>query len=340
MWSRFEGKARTREETLARINELRWTDWKPQGITLHNTAAPNLKQWAETGPAHDARIRNLQSYYENDLGWHSGPHFFVSRNWINWFSNPLAPGVHSRCWNATRFGIEMVGDFAVEEFNSGDGELVRDNAVFLMAALNNKFGFKADDLTFHKECNRDNHDCPGRKVIKADVILLVKQQMAALARPTATPAPVPTASVPKVLFRAEGKMSTFGGPKDTGMSPDEGLALFNDADEMARHLGASYVLSIEHAGAPGLGRRLNPTKFYVACRWPYDTTSKAFLRDAVAWVENPKTGKKLDARPVDWGPNERTSRVADLSPGLAQALELRTDDVCIVTVHEGELATA
>ena len=180
MWNNFEGLARTRQQTLERINALQWTDWRPQGITLHNTAAPTLEQWAETGPRHDARIRNLQSYYENDKGWHAGPHWFVSRNWINWFSDPLRPGVHSRCFNATRFGIEMVGDYDQEEFNSGDGALVRDNAVFLIAALNLKFDFDPDDLKFHVECKKDNHDCPGKKVVKAEVISRVRAMMAAL----------------------------------------------------------------------------------------------------------------------------------------------------------------
>jgi hypothetical protein len=177
MWNNFEGLARTREQTLERINTLQWTDWRPQGITLHNTAAPTLEQWAETGPRHDARIRNLQSYYENDKGWHAGPHWFVSRNWINWFSDPLRPGVHSRCFNATRFGIEMVGDYDQEEFNSGDGALVRDNAIFLIAALNLKFGFDPNDLKFHVECKKDNHDCPGKKVVKAEVISRVRAMM-------------------------------------------------------------------------------------------------------------------------------------------------------------------
>jgi hypothetical protein len=36
--------------------------------------------------------------------------------------------------------------------------------------------------------------------------------------------------VEEILFRVEGKMSTFGGPRDTGMSADEGLALFTPAD--------------------------------------------------------------------------------------------------------------
>jgi hypothetical protein len=180
VWKDFDGVARTRTETLERINSLKWTDWQPRGITLHNTAAPTLGQWAESGPAHDARIRNLQYFYEDEKGWHAGPHWFVSRNFINWFSNPLLPGVHSRCFNRTHFGIEMVGDYDSEDFNSGDGALVRDNAVFLIAALNLKFGFNPDDLTFHVECNRDNHACPGRKVVKADVIARVRTAMDAI----------------------------------------------------------------------------------------------------------------------------------------------------------------
>lgn len=340
MWKNFEGKARTREESAAYLATLRWIDWKPEGITLHNTAAPSLKQWAESGAAHDARIRNLQNYYEKQLGWHAGPHFFVSRNYINWFSNPRLPGVHSRCWNATRFGIEMVGDYNVEEFNSGDGVLVRDNAVYLIALLNNRFGLQAGDLTFHKECKRDNHDCPGHKVVKADVIVRVRAKMAELAGQPVTPvqpaAPVvamPIASAPaarKALFSVRGKMSTFGGPRDTGMKPDEGLALFQTAGQMTLHRLGDFLLP--QTQFSGLGRRLNPEKPYLACRWP--TARYEFLRDAIAWVSNPKNGKSLPFRPVDWGPNARTGRVTDLSPGGARDLGLQTDDECVVTVYE------
>ena len=208
MWEGFDGTARTRDQTLERINALNWTSWRPQGITLHNTAAPTLAQWAESGPSHDARIRNLQSFYENEKGWHAGPHWFVSRTFINWFSNPLLPGVHSRCYNATRFGIEMVGDFASEEFDSGDGALVRDNAVFLIAALNVKFGFRPEDLTFHKECKRDNHDCPGRKVDKGDVIERVRAAMANLKVPSFvhfdTSVPTRMIGITATMFGGEG----------------------------------------------------------------------------------------------------------------------------------------
>lgn len=188
MWANFTGKAFSREEFTARLAGMKWTDWHPVGITLHNTAGPTLAQWVESGPAHDARIRNLQSYYEG-MGWHAGPHWFISRNWINEFSSPLYPGVHSRCWNATRFGIEMVGDYNAEAFNSGDGALVRDNAIFVVASLNLKFGWKAENIVFHKECLQDNHDCPGKNVVKADVIRRVNEMMQALAGGGLTKAP-------------------------------------------------------------------------------------------------------------------------------------------------------
>lgn len=116
------------------------------------------------------------------------------------------------------------------------------------------------------------------------------------------------------------------------MSADEGLALFNSSAQMVAYLGGEYVLSVAAAGASGLGRRLNPETHYVACRWP--VSRYPFLRQAIAWVENPADHKKLAARPADWGPNVRTGRVADLSPALARDLGLDTDGECVVTVYE------
>jgi hypothetical protein len=135
----------------------------------------------------------------------------------------------------------------------------------------------------------------------------------------------------KILFRVEGKMSTFGGPHDLGMSADEGLALFSNAD--LKDPKYSYLfLPAPPPGTSGLGRRLNPDQYYFACRWNYAETPKEFLRRALARVENPANGRAADARPVDWGPHPSTGRVADLSPGLAAALELNTDDVVRITI--------
>lgn len=135
----------------------------------------------------------------------------------------------------------------------------------------------------------------------------------------------------EILFRVEGKMSTFGGPHDLGMAANEDLALFTKADLQ----NPKYIylfLPAPPPGTSGLGRRLNPDQYYFACRWNYAETPREFLRRALARVENPANGRAVDARPVDWGPHPSTGRVADLSPGLAAALGLDTDDIVRITI--------
>ena len=135
----------------------------------------------------------------------------------------------------------------------------------------------------------------------------------------------------EILFRVEGKMSTFGGPHDLGMAANEDLALFTKVD--LQNPKYSYLfLPAPPPGTSGLGRRLNPDQYYFACRWNYAETPREFLRRALARVENPANGRVVDARPVDWGPHTSTGRVADLSPGLAGALGLDTDDVVRITI--------
>jgi hypothetical protein len=133
------------------------------------------------------------------------------------------------------------------------------------------------------------------------------------------------------LFRVQGKMSTFGGPHDLGMKPDEGLALFEPGDLQDPRF-KDLFLPAPPPGTTGLGRRLNPDKFYLACRWDYNVTSRSLLRNSFATVQSVKTGKTEQARPADWGPNAKTGRIADLSPGLAASLGLDTDDEVIITV--------
>src|SRR6266700_2766554 len=81
----------------------------------------------------------------------------------------------------------------------------------------------------------------------------------------------------EILFRVEGKMSTFGGPQDLGMAADEDLALFTKAD-LQNPKYAYLFLPAPPPGTSGLGRRLNPDRYYFACRWNYPETPKEFLR--------------------------------------------------------------
>ena len=131
--------------------------------------------------------------------------------------------------------------------------------------------------------------------------------------------PVPPQS--NTVVRKFGKVSWFGGPDDTGVSEDEGLAFIYDV------MDAPYLfLPYQPEGTTGLARRLNPFIHYIACRWNYDAMSKEELLNHVALVRNTKTGVALEAFPADWGPHSSTDRLADISPGLMEDLGLTTDD--------------
>lgn len=124
-----------------------------------------------------------------------------------------------------------------------------------------------------------------------------------------------------------GRMSTFGGPRDRSAAAGAGLAMWQPKDASNQRLAAVLL-----NGVGGLFHRLNPEARYVACRWSYSATPKAYLRRTDARVANPRTGASARAVVVDWGPARWTRRTADLSPGLARALGLKTDDVCVVTL--------
>jgi N-acetylmuramoyl-L-alanine amidase len=134
------------------------------------------------------------------------------------------------------------------------------------------------------------------------------------------------------VTRLIGKCSWFGGPNDEGVDPDEGLAFIDSVND-APHLFLPY----QPQGTTGLARRLNPYTHYLAMRWDYDKTPKSELLNTVARVKNLATGVALQAIPADWGPNEATGRVADLSPSLMNDLGLATDDdVEIVHPYDGD----
>lgn len=168
------------DEFNAYVEKLEWTKWKPSYIVLHNTAEPNLAQWTHFGigkTAGSQRIRNLDRYYRVEEGWHSGPHIFVAPDYI-WVACDLtAEGVHASCYNRTSIGVEMVGDYSIEPFDSGDGAKVRDNAVACLAALHRALKISPETLHFHRQCVRDHHDCPGKNVSRPDMISRVKDEM-------------------------------------------------------------------------------------------------------------------------------------------------------------------
>ena len=161
----------------------------------------------------------------------------------------------------------------------------------------------------------------GRKIISFASVFDAGQRTNVAA---CRPAPA-TAGIGVRVLR--GKMSTFGGPDDTGVKPNEGLALIEESEINLYPPG--LIRTPAEAGFPGLARRLNPDMFYIACRWEQIRTHRRFLQKAEIIVE--ANGKSAKARAVDFGPGIMT-RVADLSPGLAKFLGLNTDDEVVVRI--------
>ena len=135
----------------------------------------------------------------------------------------------------------------------------------------------------------------------------------------AIPLPPPS----EVLFRTVGRCSYFGGPEDTGVSEDEGLAFIYKMEDMPFLFLPECAPGTENKG---LARKLNPFVHYVACRWDYNVTPKTAMLKDVALVRAVETGLAFKAFPADWGPHHNTGRVADLSPSLMDDLGLVTDD--------------
>lgn len=174
-WTPIVGKGMSVQDFREYVEAMHLEAWKPTGIVLHNTAAPTLAQWHGSTPV-PQRLKNLEGYYQG-LGWHAGPHLFVADDFVWLFTPMTEPGVHSPSFNSTHLGVEMVGDYDVEAFDSGLGSKVRDNAVSVLATLCQKFSIDSHSILLHREDPKTTHACPGKHVVKPDVINRVHDEI-------------------------------------------------------------------------------------------------------------------------------------------------------------------
>ena len=257
-------------------------------------------------------FHNAQGAHDLDISVHFNSADFDGSNWT---SNPVGHEVWYKSSNGKTVAKEVCDTVcsAVPFKNRGpkhsDQLSFLNNTAEVAALLEICFvNSKGDVEIYNKQFN--------------DICAAVAS---ALAGEKVEPEPGPDPDEEDVLFSAVGTCSTFGGPDDTGVSPSEGLAFIYDFDE------APYLfLPNQPPGTSGLARRLDPGVFYIACRWDYDVTSKVMLRDSgqMALVVARDSGIARLAHPADWGPHEeQTGRAADLSPALAESLEVTTDDV-------------
>lgn len=187
----------TRDEFKALVDGLSWDKgWTPQFGTHHNTGVPSLAMWKGWGSTPQERWgENLNRYYAG-LGWHAGPHLVVCPDYIWNLCDLRQDGVSVSCWNRLTIGVETLGNYEVggDDWDSGDGAKVRDNAVWAWSVLHRRLGWNPLTLHFHRECAADHHACPGSNVSKPDLINRIQTQIrqfgSAGPAPVASPAPI------------------------------------------------------------------------------------------------------------------------------------------------------
>ena len=175
-WKGIVGKSFDTEEFKAYCQTQQWTDWQPTFIVLHNTAAPTLAQ--RPNGLTQQHILNLEHFYRDEQHWKAGPHLFVDDKQI-WVFTPLTvSGTHSPSWNDQALGVEMLGDYDNEDFDSGRGLAVQRNAVAAVATLSAALGIDPASMQLHKDDAATTHrNCPGANVDKDQFIAAVKQAM-------------------------------------------------------------------------------------------------------------------------------------------------------------------
>jgi hypothetical protein len=165
--------------------------WRPRGLVLHNTARPLLSEWPGVVKGKpitpEQRLRNIEAGYIK-LGWSGGPHLFVSPTAIHAFTPLWTNGVHSPSFNASYWGLELVGNMDIEAFPPSESLLavhaiaVLFSALGMVPSVGTMKGGPKGTIFFHRDDPRTTHQgCPGKNVgTKADWVSSITAEMARL----------------------------------------------------------------------------------------------------------------------------------------------------------------
>ena len=159
-----------REHIRANATQIkRWA----KGVTLHHTASPNLAQRPKGWTVQ--HMRNLAHFYGKKLRWSSGPHFFTDEDQVFGLSPVTSRGVHARSFNANYIGIEALGNFDTESFDSGRGLEVWRTTAAAVAVLLDELGWTESNINFHRDDPKTSKTCPGKKVTREWFLNLVRE---------------------------------------------------------------------------------------------------------------------------------------------------------------------
>ena len=158
------------------ISKMPANSWA-KAVCLHHTAAPSLAQRPKGLLAQ--HIENIKSFYADQLGWRSGPHFFIDEDQV-WGMTPINEyGVHAVSFNRNSIGIEVLGDYDSEDNASGRGLDCWRTATKATKILLDYLGLPVNEQTvlFHRDDPKTSKTCPGRKVTKQWVLDLINDKI-------------------------------------------------------------------------------------------------------------------------------------------------------------------
>jgi hypothetical protein len=173
----FVGKRYTPKQFEELLKETKFAAFRPEFVVLHHTANPSLAQRPDGFS--DQHLQNLLHYYQNMMGWSGAPHIFIDdrEDGIIVFQRLNARGVHAASFNSIAWGIEMLGYYDSEPFDSGRGAKVRDMAMRCLALMCQRLKVGAETIRFHRDDPTTNKTCPGLLVQKIDVVQRVASLM-------------------------------------------------------------------------------------------------------------------------------------------------------------------
>jgi hypothetical protein len=145
-----------------------------KSITIHHTGAPSLAQRPRGFVVQ--HIHNICSYYRS-LGWSKGPHLFIDEDQIFGMTPLTSSGIHAVSFNRNSIGIEILGNYDVENPLDGRGLQCMKMAAGATLALGEWLDIPLNETTvkFHRDDPKTRKSCPGKKVDKAWFLSLVRE---------------------------------------------------------------------------------------------------------------------------------------------------------------------
>lgn len=194
------GRVWTVESLASYLAEIKKPDWC-DSVTLHHTGAPSLAQRPVGLTAQ--HLRNIEHFYRVTKGWSSAPHLFVDEDQLWGMCDFRKKGVHAVSFNGRSVGIEVLGNYDVEDARSGRGLACWRNAAAATKVVLDWLGKSAGPRTvfFHRDDPTTSKSCPGTRVEKPWVLSLIGQPV----RPEpAEPRPTPSVALAGDELRLEG----------------------------------------------------------------------------------------------------------------------------------------